>query len=57
MSGHLKELLAGEAACPGDPLRNVLPQRFWMLGIGLANGCLEGVLLVTGFYLKKIPYV
>ena len=57
MSGHLKELLAGEAACPGDPLRNVLPQRFWMLGIGLANGCLEEVLLVTGFYLKKIPYV
>lgn len=51
MSGHLKELLAGEAACPGDP------QRFWMLGIGLANGCLEEVLLVTGFYLKKIPYV
>lgn len=54
MSGHLKKLLAGEAACPDDPLRNVLPQRFWMLGFGLANGCLEGVL---GFYLKKIPYV
>lgn len=54
MSGHLKKLLAGEAACPGDPLRNVLPQRFWMLGFRLANGCLEGVL---GCYLKKIPYV
>lgn len=57
MSGHLKELLAGEAACPGDPLRNVLLQRFWMLGFGLGNGCLEGVLLVMEFYLKKIVCV
>lgn len=42
MSGHLKELLAGEAACPGDPLRNVLPQRFWMLGRRLPWGGASG---------------